>query len=71
MRRQPVDSSSIAAIGYSSTERVLDVEFKYGAVYRYADVPSDVFEAFLAAPSKGAFFNEAIKDTYDFVRVGR
>lgn len=69
MHRQPVDSTSIASIGYDSTERKLEVEFKQGAVYLYLDVPPDVFDAFVSADSKGVFFNATIKNSYDFVPV--
>ena len=70
MRRRPVESTSLESVGYDSTEQVLEVEFKHGAVYEYLEVPADVFEAFLAAASKGSFFNSDIKHSYDFVRVG-
>jgi hypothetical protein len=66
-----VESTSLKSIGYDSTEQRLEVEFRHGAVYEYRDVPADVFEAFLAADSKGTFFNTDIKDGYEFVRVGR
>jgi hypothetical protein len=71
VRRRPVDSSSLASIGYDPTERALEVEFIHGAVYLYFEVPPNVFEALLSAPSKGTFFNDAIKDSYDFDRVSR
>jgi hypothetical protein len=65
----PVDSSNVAAIGYSSVEQVLVVDFHNGGHYRYFQVPIGVFEAFLAAPSKGRFLNWEIKGTYDFEHV--
>lgn len=71
MRRTPVTSSSLASLGYSPTQATLEVEFKHGAVYRYLDVPGDVFEAFLAAESKGTFFNHVLKDCYSYQRVNR
>lgn len=64
-------SSSLASIGYSPTQATLEVEFKHGAIYRYLDVPAHVFEAFLAAESKGTFFNRAVKDSYLYQRVSR
>jgi KTSC domain len=57
-----VSSSNIAAIGYSETNRVLQVDFLTGKnSYRYFDVPPPVFQAFLEAPSKGGFLNSVIK----------
>lgn len=65
----PVESSNIAAIGYSDVEGVLLVDFLSGTRYRYSAVPAWKFEAFLAAPSKGRYLNSAIKGEYDFERV--
>ena len=69
MHRQPVESASLASIGYDSSALTLEIEFKHGAVYRYLNVPADVFEALLSADSKGTFLNTTIKNTYPFMRV--
>lgn len=61
----PVKSSNIAAIGYSDVCQVLQVDFNRGSRYRYFNVPSGVFEAFLAAPSKGKFLNSVVKTEYN------
>ena len=61
-----VNSSNIAAIGYSAVCRVLQVDFLTGRRYRYLEVPSQVFDRFLAAPSKGRFLNSVIKSEFDF-----
>jgi KTSC domain len=71
VRRRPVESTSLESVGYDSTEQRLEIEFKHGAIYEYLDVPAEVFEAFLAADSKGTFFNNDIKTSYDFARVSR
>jgi hypothetical protein len=67
MNRQPVESSSIASVGYDSS--VLEIEFRHGAVYRYRGVPKPLFEAFMASESMGRFFLEEIRDAFAFVRV--
>jgi len=64
MFREPVVSTSIASIGFDADDRLLEVEFVNGSIYRYRDVEEDVYERFLAAASKGAFLNEHIKDAY-------
>jgi hypothetical protein len=61
----------LASIGYDVAKRTLEIEFKHGALYRYLNVPNDVFQAFRTADSKGTFFNARIKDSYAFVRVSR
>jgi hypothetical protein len=64
MFREPVSSSTIAAIGYNEDNAVLEVEFVSGALYRYLGVDLDVYEKLRAARSVGRFFNENIKDAY-------
>ncbi len=62
MRRVPVESSSIASIGYAPQERVLELEFRQsGEVYQYFDVPAEEYTAFLAAGSKGTYVNQQLK----------
>lgn len=66
----PVLSSNVAAIGYDATTSTLVVRFHDGAcVYRYAGVPVGVYQAFLAAPSKGRFLAQFIKGLYPYARV--
>jgi hypothetical protein len=70
IRRAPVDSSAIRSIGYCPAERTLEVEFHRGAVYRYWGVSQRTYDAFMAAPSKGQFFNAAIRnEPYGYARV--
>ena len=66
IRMIPVDSSNIAAIGYSAVCRVLQVDFLTGRRYRYNNVPSQVFDSFLAASSKGRYLNSVIKSEFGF-----
>jgi hypothetical protein len=64
MRRKPIHSSAISSVGYDPDWEVLEVEFESGAVYDYFEVPPNIFEALLAAPSKGRFLASEIKDVY-------
>lgn len=45
------------------------MELKTGTRYLYRDVPAHIHQAFMAAPSKGSFYNQWIRDDYPFVRV--
>lgn len=56
-----VTSSTIQAIGYDYSTGILRVEFIKSGTYDYFGVPSDVFEAFCSASSKGQFHNIYIK----------
>lgn len=69
MFREPVVSTSIVSVGFDADIETLEIEFISGSVYRYRNVEEDVYERFLAAPSKGRFFNEHIKDAYLCERV--
>jgi len=69
MVRQEVSSTSIHAIGYDSQTKALEVEFKSGRVYRYFDVPPDIYEALMHSDSHGQYFNTNIRDTFKFDRI--
>jgi hypothetical protein len=64
MPRETVDSSAIAAVQYDGAGQHLDIELTNGRVHRYIDVPREVYEAFMAAESKGRFYNDHIRDAY-------
>lgn len=51
MQRRPVESSSLASVGYEEWTRTLEVEFRNGGVYHYLDVPASVHRALMTAES--------------------
>lgn len=67
--RWPVSSSVIKTVGYDPARRLLDVEFHNEHVYRYEGVENGVYAEFMAAESKGRFFNENIQYGYEFERL--
>ena len=67
--RTPVESSSLASVGYEAGARMLELEFKNGGIYRYRDVPREIFEGLMAATSKGHYFLERIRGKFDYERV--
>lgn len=71
MQRVPVESSSIASIGYASQRRVLELQFlQSGEVYQYFDVPAEEYAAFLDADSKGTYLNQVFKlRGYRYIRI--
>lgn len=69
MKREPVTSAVVAAIGYDPVYQWLEVELRAGAVYLYRGVPARIHHAFMAALSKGSFYNRYVRDDYPFVRV--
>jgi hypothetical protein len=65
-----VESSLIRAVGYDLASSVLEVEFAGGRVYEYFDVPLSVYSELMNASSKGAYFNDHIRDMYPYVGLG-
>lgn len=66
-----MQSTAISHLAYDTMKRELKVTFVTGRRYVYDNVPSDVFDMFRIAPSRGAFFNHEIRDTYDFHEIAR
>jgi len=66
LRRAPIDSTSLASVGYDPSHQVLEVEFQGGRVYRYFGVPRRRYQELLAADSAGRFLNTRIKGFYPY-----
>jgi KTSC domain len=61
-----VESATLAAIGYDETREILQLEFRNHSVYRYFEVRVSVYEALVAASSKGRYFNETIRGHFPY-----
>jgi hypothetical protein len=70
MRIQVVHSGAIAAVQYHAAQQWLDIELTNGRAYRYLDVPPAIYRAFMAADSKGRYYNDHIRDVYLYERLG-
>ena len=71
IKRFPVESSALAAVGYSKKLRALEIEFRNGAIYRYLEVKPSVYEELLNAPSKARFYDQNIRRKYRSFHVRR
>lgn len=69
MRRQAVNSSNVASVGYDDATNVLEVAFKSGGVYQYSSVPRSIYEGMISAASVGSYFHKMVKDKYAFTKV--
>ena len=67
-QRRAVASSLLSSIGYS-TEAMLELEFRSGAIYRYFAVPHALFQQLIAAESKGAYFNRHVRNRFRYQRL--
>lgn len=61
MNINPVESATLVEVGYDEAGATLQLEFRSHAVYRHFGVPGAVYAALIAAPSKGRYFNGAIR----------
>jgi hypothetical protein len=69
MNMNTVESAALAAVGYDDARGILLLEFRSRAVYGYFGVPGPVYEALLAASSKGGYFNWAIRGQFPHSRL--
>jgi hypothetical protein len=63
-------SSAVRSFAYDETRNELTVTFAGGRVYIYSLVAADVAAALATSESKGAFFNQNIRDRYPYRRRG-
>jgi KTSC domain len=68
--RLPVESTALSSVGYSKAKHILEVEFrKQGLIYRYLDVPENIFRELLESPSKAGYYNDNIRGHYQSIHV--
>jgi hypothetical protein len=64
-----VISSALVSVKYDAASGDLQIRFVNGRTYIYSNVPARVYDALLIAESKGAFFNEQIRDRYSYREI--
>ena len=69
MQRTRVESSMLASVGYNPTTAVLELEFRNGRIYRYAEVGEATWRGLMSAESKGRYFLDHIDDQYPYARA--
>lgn len=62
---QPVESSTIKALGYNAENLELHVQFKSGHYHVYRGVSPAQYTAFKTAESLGKHFHERIKGRFE------
>lgn len=68
MEMKPVVSSNISSIGYDYG--TLHVKFHSGGLYRYVNVPPNIYHNLMSASSHGTYYNEYIKGKYSESKLG-
>lgn len=69
MKRETVSSSNLRSVGYDRSTQILEIAFNSGGVYQYSQVPENVYDGLMNAPSHGRYFNHFIKNKYPTRRV--
>lgn len=63
------NSSNVNRTKYMAESKILEVEFKGGKTYHYADIPLDVWDKLVAAESVGKFINSEVKNKFTVTPV--
>jgi len=61
-----VESSTLSRVAYIPTLELLLLEFCSSTAYQFFGVPAAVHHALLSAPSKGRYFNHAIRGRFRY-----
>lgn len=64
-----VESSLFTSAAYRSDAQQLYLRFRDGDIYRYFDVPVQMYEEFLAVESKGRYFGRHIRNAFRYEQV--
>lgn len=62
-------STVIASFFYHTTTETLTITFLSGNRYAYKKVPWIIYERLKSAASKGHYFNQYIKNSYEFEHI--
>ena len=69
IKREAVESTAIASIGYSKRLHALEIEFRNGAIYRYLEVNPSTHRDLINAKSKARFYDDNIRKKYRSLHV--
>ena len=69
MKMITVESTTLRSVGYNAERQLLQIEFQNRSIYQYFKVPTEIYEELLHAPSKGAYFNRAIRPQFDCAQI--
>ena len=59
-----VNSSALIAVGYRSETGQMRIQFQQGRSYDFVGVPLHIYDGLMRATSKGAYYNDHIRDRY-------
>jgi len=62
--REPVHSTAFRSIGYDPYTQTMEIEFYRGGVFRYFEVPSDIYSELMKAEAKGEYYRANIASRF-------
>ncbi len=71
MRLDTVESDVIHAVGYDPEIHLLEIIFNDGRIYQYRSVPVEAYEGLMRAESKGHYFQNNIRDEFQYWQYDR
>ena len=69
MERTAVPSREIAIVGYDAESSTLEIVFRRGGVYHYFDVPLEIYQGLMSAPSRGIYFDRTVKTRFRYLKI--
>ncbi len=66
MQPTAVQSTALATVAYDFGSGILRLRFRDQSTYQFSEVPAAVYEALLRTPSKGEYFNRAIRGQFPY-----
>jgi len=69
LNEKPVESTWITDLIYNRPNKVLTMRLSNGRSFSVPGITRTMFEKWVKAPSKGEFFHQFIKDTYQITRL--
>jgi len=76
IKRQKVESSNVASLGYHDEFQIMALEMLNGIIYYYLDIPKKHFNEMtnpngdgICHPSIGSYLHRNVKGNYRYVRI--
>jgi len=66
LRGQKTEPVGIRDAVYIPERKEMQITFSSGRRFAYSDVPQSLYDAFMASPSRAAFFSIAIRGRFQF-----
>jgi len=69
LNEKPVESTWIVNLMYNRPNKVLTMRLSDGSAYSIPGITRGTFEQWIKSPSKGEFFHNRIRDTYNINKI--